>query len=422
MYGIFWRAVPALVENKNKEKMRNTFGLIVILIGFLLAGTSLSAQAPIVNLSFDDCTASNAGPDSPDGDIQGDPECVCGVFGNSFRFSGDGDAVHIVDSSALDLLTFSISFYFQPDTESGDFVILSHQEECNSLIGFNMEYLSDLHAIEIEVTKEIGRRVLLTAELPENQCWYHLIFERSGGRHSFFIDGEKVGEVNAGGVIEFVNSAPISIGSGPCVPDQVSSLRGLIDEFRIYDRILNSQEKFALRRDVNRILNRDTVILVDSEVQIRVTDDCTESYSWSPMDGVVDVSSGQTTIRPFESQVYFLEFTEFNCTRTDSISIVVVDPEEVGCDDLSLPSAFSPNNDGINDRFFISNPFLVEELLAFEIYDRSGATVFRTSNINDSWDGNFRGEPVNPGVFFYRVEFQCGGEEFIKTGNVMVMR
>jgi gliding motility-associated-like protein len=384
--------------------------------------SGLHAQAPILNLSFDDCDAVNLGPNSPDGEIIGSPTCECGVFGNSFRFSGNGDAIEIADTSAFNLLTFSITFYFQPDRQSGDYVMLSHREECNSLHGFTMNYLADNHQIDIELSRDIGRRVLLTVDLPENKCWYHIVFERSGGRHSLFVDGVKLGEVNSGGLIDFFNPAPIVIGGGPCVPDSRASLSGLIDEFRIYDRILNAQEKFNLRREVNQIASRDTVILLDSEVNVRVTDDCTESYTWSPVSGVEDVFVGNTTLRPMESQVYVLEFNEFNCTTTDSISIIVVDPDEVTCDDLSLPSAFSPNADGLNDRFFISNPFLIEELLSFEIFDRSGATVFHTANISDGWDGYFRGEPVNPGVFLYKVQFRCGGEVLIKSGQVMVMR
>lgn len=399
------------------------FVLAIFAVSYFTASfNTLHAQAPTVNLSFDDCDAVNSGPNSPDGDVMGDPDCVCGVFGQAFKLDGAGESISIEDTSALDLLTFSIAFYFQPERGMGDYVVLSQQEDCNSLLGFNMIYRDDMHQLEIEVTQEIGRRVILTAALSESKCWHHVIFERSGGRHSVFIDGNGVGEVNSGGLINFFNRAPITIGSGPCVPDFANSMKGIIDEFRIYDRILNVQEKFQLRRETQQILTSDAVILVGEEVEIEVSDDCTQSYSWSPSFGVADPNMGNTTIAPQETETYFLEFTEFNCRVRDSITIIIVDPDDVTCDDLALPNAFTPNEDGLNDEFFISNPFLIEELRSFEIFDRNGATMFRTTSLNEAWDGSFRGEPVNPGVYLYKVEYQCNGEIFLKTGQVAIVR
>lgn len=395
---------------------------LFISIGLLLTLNIGSAQAPVVNLTFDDCEANNTGPNSPDGEISGSPECVCGVFENAFRLSGGEDAIAISDSNVFRLLTFSIAFYFQPDKGVGDFTVLTHQEECNSLIGFSVLYRSATNSLEVEFTRDIGRRVVMNVDLPDNQCWYHIILERSGGRHTVFVDGERSAEVNSGGLIEFANDAPIIIGSGPCVPAFQQGMRGVIDEFRIYDRILNAAEKLQLRRDVHTILSSDTVVLVGANVEIRVSEDCTDSYFWSPTEGVESPGMGNTRIFPPQSMTYFLEFSEGGCRVRDSISIIVVDPSDVTCSDLALPNAFTPNCDGLNDRFFISNPFLIEELLSFEIFDRSGATMFRTLNPSDSWDGSFRGEPVNPGVYLYKVEYRCEGEVFLKTGQVSVIR
>jgi len=396
--------------------------LTTIILALALSAGHIVAQAPIVNLSFNDCDGTNTGPQSPDGEILGNPDCVCGLSGQSFSFNGGEDAIAIEDTAAFDLLTFSISFFFFPERGEGDFTVLTHQEECNTLIGFNVLYRDGDHSLEIEFTRDLGRRVVMNVELPENQCWHHIIIERSGSRHTVFVDGEDVAEVNSGGLIEFINDAPIVIGGGPCVPDFQSGMRGKIDEFRIYDRILNQQEKFNLQRPANRIATQDTVILLGAGVDVRVTDDCTDSYFWNPTRGVESLTEGNTRIEPEETTTYFLEFAEGNCTATDSVRIVVADPDVVTCEDLALPNAFTPNSDGLNDEFFISNPFIVEELKSFEIFDRNGATMFRTGNIGDAWDGNFRGEPVAPGVYLYKVEYRCDGEVYLKTGQVSILR
>jgi gliding motility-associated-like protein len=412
-----------LVNLKQLMFSMKNFSFFLTLFSIQLLNVShLLAQDPILDLRFDDCTAANSAANRPDGELSGDPDCICGVFGSAFYLDGSGESISIADSQAFDLLTFTISFYFQPDRNSGDFVVLSHLEQCNSLLGMSMIYRSGTNQLELELSRDLGRRVLMTADLADNKCWHHIIFERSGGRHTFFVEGERVAEVNSGGLIEFANSGAIVIGSSPCVPAFINPMTGAIDEFRVYDRILNNQEKFNLRRSTNEILSRDTVILIDAVVNVRVTDDCTEFYSWSPQLGIEDPFEGNTGIRPFETTTYYLEFSENNCVSTDSIRIIVVDPDEVTCEDLTLPTAFTPNSDGLNDRFFISNEFIIEELLSFEIFDRSGGTLFRTSSLSDSWDGNFRGEPVNPGVYLYKVEYRCAGEIYLKTGQVMVMR
>lgn len=73
--------------------------------------------------------------------------------------------------------------------------------------------------------------------------------------------------------------------------------------------------------------------------------------------------------------------------------------------DIYAPNAFSPNNDGINDHFTLySNDIVtIDEL---NIYDRWGAKMFTTKDIPASeprlgWNGEFKGELLNPAVFVY---------------------
>ena len=72
---------------------------------------------------------------------------------------------------------------------------------------------------------------------------------------------------------------------------------------------------------------------------------------------------------------------------------------------IVIPNAFSPNNDGINDRLCF-NP---ENIVTFHIliYNRWGQVVFSSSDINDCWDGTFRNEPCLPGVYTYTCRITC---------------
>ena len=61
---------------------------------------------------------------------------------------------------------------------------------------------------------------------------------------------------------------------------------------------------------------------------------------------------------------------------------------------------------------------------AFMIYDRWGEKVFETNNINQGWDGTFRGKMMNAAVFVYYVEAICfnTNEEVFKKGDVTLVR
>jgi len=67
-----------------------------------------------------------------------------------------------------------------------------------------------------------------------------------------------------------------------------------------------------------------------------------------------------------------------------------------------IPSAFSPNGDGINDRFLIDNP---ENLpIEIRIFSRTGLLLFSARGADISWDGRTPGgDPAAPGTYLYSI-------------------
>ena len=97
--------------------------------------------------------------------------------------------------------------------------------------------------------------------------------------------------------------------------------------------------------------------------------------------------------------------------------------------DVGLPNVFSPNGDGINDRFFVSaHPDALERIPVMRIFDRWGGLVSERTDIlpnrpDDGWDGTFKGEPVNPGVYVWVVVLRfADGHEEARTGDVTLLR
>jgi gliding motility-associated-like protein len=69
---------------------------------------------------------------------------------------------------------------------------------------------------------------------------------------------------------------------------------------------------------------------------------------------------------------------------------------------IYIPNAFTPNGDGLNDGFGVKAEGIQEFRL--EIFNRWGELIFSTTDINEQWDGTFKGRKLeNTEVFVYKV-------------------
>ncbi len=138
------------------------------------------------------------------------------------------------------------------------------------------------------------------------------------------------------------------------------------------------------------------------------------TYLWTPSRYL----NNDTAIRPISTpefnQVYKLTVTGIgNCTAFDTMRVTVLKP-------LSVPNAFSPNGDGVNDVFAI--PYLEDYPGAeVEIFNRYGQVVYRAIGYARPWDGKMNGEPLPVGVYYYVIKPKNNGYEFIK-GSVTILR
>ena len=82
-----------------------------------------------------------------------------------------------------------------------------------------------------------------------------------------------------------------------------------------------------------------------------------------------------------------------------------------------MPSAFTPNNDGVNDVFRIP-PNVLLTLIDFSVYNRWGAKVFSTSNISAGWDGKVGGIRADAGTYVYTVNGMSQGKKVFLKGTV----
>jgi gliding motility-associated-like protein len=104
------------------------------------------------------------------------------------------------------------------------------------------------------------------------------------------------------------------------------------------------------------------------------------------------------------------------CVASDQRMIHVVD------EGLYIPSAFSPNGDGINDIFAVKGQDI--EVVSLRIFNRGGEEVFSARGLEGAgWDGRYRGVPVPLGVYPVVVEWRSIGQPLqVKHAVVTVIQ
>lgn len=152
------------------------------------------------------------------------------------------------------------------------------------------------------------------------------------------------------------------------------------------------------------------------EVQVGYT-----SYEWDPSETLSCDNCNDPVAMPDSTTRYTVYVTnDSNCLDSASVLVVVKRPT---CDDndIYIPNAFSPNGDGINDEWTVFSNFI--DSIHVMVYDRWGEKVFETKRPGESWDGTYQGKRLPPDVYAVRVYVYCvDGQEFVKTGNVTILR
>lgn len=148
------------------------------------------------------------------------------------------------------------------------------------------------------------------------------------------------------------------------------------------------------------------------------------TWNWSFGDGQVSSSKDPAPIRypvTLRESVYNITLTATGangCSDTKVASVKVL----ATCL-IAVPSAFSPNNDGLNDYFSPLNAFKAINL-DFKVFNRWGQVVFETTDWRKKWDGKLKGvaQPSDIFVWILRYTDSRTGEAFSQKGTVMLIR
>ncbi|WP_307527004.1 gliding motility-associated C-terminal domain-containing protein [Pedobacter sp. W3I1] len=116
---------------------------------------------------------------------------------------------------------------------------------------------------------------------------------------------------------------------------------------------------------------------------------------------------------------YTFSILKLNGCIVDELKVSL---ETEACNDISFPTAFSPNSDNVNDSFKAK-----EGSRAFnfqmQIFDRRGVIIFSSNKLYDAWNGDYQGQPVPVGVYFWVASFTTQeNKKIIKKGSVTLVR
>ncbi|MBC8321501.1 MAG: gliding motility-associated C-terminal domain-containing protein [Bacteroidetes bacterium] len=112
------------------------------------------------------------------------------------------------------------------------------------------------------------------------------------------------------------------------------------------------------------------------------------------------------------------------CTGTDSSFVLFsTTPQLIK---MYFPNAFTPNGDGLNDKFNGVTSTIDVNQFSLSIYNRWGAMIYHTNDITNGWDGIYQGELCQPGAYVYKVSHNSStslnAATEVKMGTVMLIR
>jgi gliding motility-associated-like protein len=166
-------------------------------------------------------------------------------------------------------------------------------------------------------------------------------------------------------------------------------------------------------------LLKDTAICNFETLELTVSPGAA-SYYWQPSYNISSISSNKVSVNPQMNTQYIIRAELFDgCFAFDSINVIIKNCPE----SIHVPSAFTPNNDGVNDFFKPLTKGLLTDY-KFTIYNRWGEKIFETTRHNEGWSGKFKNSLQPSGNYTWILKYKKVSDIYIQTkkGNFILIR
>ncbi len=220
---------------------------------------------------------------------------------------------------------------------------------------------------------------------------------------------------------------PASAVSDPAL--QQPSIRPL-QQMTYYLRVFDVHGCPSLRLDtvqvsvvpgIQAFAGRDTLVAAGQPLQLtgrELSNGGTTIFQWTPARGLNDPFALNPVATLDKDISYTLTMTTpEGCAGSDVINIKVFEAPEI-----YVPSAFTPNGDGLNDRLY-PIPVGIKELRYFRVYNRWGQVVHQSASAGQGWDATIGGVKQPTGTFVWMAEgVDYKGNLVRRKGTVTLIR
>ncbi len=167
----------------------------------------------------------------------------------------------------------------------------------------------------------------------------------------------------------------------------------------------------------------DTVAYSGNQFMLQAvpTDPDVIHYSWVPAFGLSDAGIANPVVTAGAvGDVVQYEVTA--STVGGCIGIGYVTVKVYKGPDIYVPTAFTPNGDGRNDRF-MPIPVGIKSLNYFRVFNRWGQLLYSTNTLHQGWDGRVKGTEQATGVYVWMIEVVTNEDKVVtKKGVVTLIR
>jgi len=179
------------------------------------------------------------------------------------------------------------------------------------------------------------------------------------------------------------------------------------------NRIIIVHPKPEVRFDPSEVLIQEG----ESTTLQPIVEGQAERYQWTPVSGLSNPSIKEPLAGPLQTTTYQLEVTsDKGCTGNGGMVVKIYRG-------LQMPSAFTPNNDGVNDVFRVPPEFSIK-LHSFSIYNRWGQRIFNTSDVERGWKGQKSNQQQADGIYTWMIRYEdpITGKIVTAKGNVTLIK
>lgn len=222
---------------------------------------------------------------------------------------------------------------------------------------------------------------------------YYLAGDSESGDGDF---SNSMGETDFG-IIKLKLPAIQTKDSAVCNISEFVSLQDTLRDICGYDSAIVTYQPVLINRPFDNVRTMDTIFAGES---VTLHTNGNGTITWNPHATLSCTDCPDPVARPVTTTIYTAVNRLSNgCQVSGDFTVVVLNDAVV-----MVPNAFTPNGDGRNDYF---GPIgKVPEGYKMQVFNRNGEIVFKSSSINNRWNGFFKGELQPTSVFIYLIDYK----------------